>query len=302
MKKFVLALVLPALLMACGPDEGEVYAPRFTDSPPGVTQTLVFGVHPLHNPHRLFQVYQPLVDQINRSLKGARLRLEASRSYLEFEKKMAAGTFAFVLPNPYQTVVARRAGYRVFGKMADDENFRGVILVRKDSGIATPADLRGKAVAYPAPTALAATLLPQWFLHHAGLDVRKDIINRYVGSQEFSIMDVYLGESAAAATGPQPWLAFQKANPEFAAQLEVKWQTQPLVNNSVMVREGVPAEMLAQVQTALFGLDATEAGRAILARMELSRFVPADDSAYEPVADFIAAFEREIGPIEEPQR
>ena len=299
--KVLAVLALPAFLVACGPEEGEAYSPRFADTPPGGTEPLVFGIHPLHNPHRLFQVYQPLIDHLNRELKGARLRLEASRSYQDFERKLAAQSFAFVLPNPYQTVVARGAGYHVIGKMADDENFRGIILVRRDSAIATPADLRGKVIAYPAPTALAATMMPQWFLHHAGLDVRRDLDNRYVGSQESSIMNVYLGESVAAATWPPPWRAFQKANPEVAAQLEVKWQTESLVNNSLMVRDGVPAPVLEQVRAALLTLDKSEAGRAILARMELSRFEAADDDTYDPVARFIETFEREVRPVKETQ-
>ncbi|MEZ4694041.1 MAG: PhnD/SsuA/transferrin family substrate-binding protein [Aliarcobacter sp.] len=50
---------------------------------------------------------------------------------------------------------------KVFAKMGDDENFRGIFLVRKDSGIKNFEDLKGKKISYPAPTALAATILPQ---------------------------------------------------------------------------------------------------------------------------------------------
>ncbi len=40
--------------------------------------------------------------------------------------------------------------------MSDDNNFRGIILVRKDSGIKKLTDLKGKAESFPTPTALAA--------------------------------------------------------------------------------------------------------------------------------------------------
>lgn len=298
-KRLVGLLALPLLLAGCGPDESQPYQPRFVDGPGESARTMVFGVHPLHNPQRLFQVYQPLVDYLNHNLSGVRLRLEASRNYDDFERKLAQRTFHFALPNPYQTVMSRPYGYHVFAKMADDENFRGIILVRKDSAIATPADLRGKAVSYPAPTALAATLLTQWFLHHSGIDVQRDLVNRYVGSQESSIMNVYLGESAAGATWPPPWRAFQKTHPDVAAQLEVKWQTDSLVNNSLMARDDLDPSLVRQVSTAILGLNLTEDGRAILARMELSRFEPADDDTYRPVADFIAEFERTVHPVVE---
>jgi len=66
--------------------------------------------------------------------------------------------------------------------------------------------------------------MPQRYLFNNGIDINKDIENRYVGSQESSIMNALLGESAAGATWPPPWRLFQKDHPEEAAKLEVIWK------------------------------------------------------------------------------
>jgi ABC-type phosphate/phosphonate transport system substrate-binding protein len=192
-------MMLFALASGCGRESQSGYTPQFADQPAAGLKEYLFAVHPLHNPERLFAVYGPIVEHLNVNFPGIRFRLEASRNYAEFEKKLYARRFHFALPNPYQTVKALDHGYRVFGKMGDDENFRGIILVRRDGGINSVADLKGKSVSYPAPTALAATMMPQYFLHTHGLDVNRDIKNIYVGSQESSIMNVYLGNVAAAA-------------------------------------------------------------------------------------------------------
>ena len=42
--------------------------------------------------------------------------------------------------------------------------------------------------------------MPQWYLHERGIDVGRDLINRYVGSQESAIMNAYLGQAAAGCT------------------------------------------------------------------------------------------------------
>ena len=97
--------------------------------------TYIFGIHPLLNSKKLFEVYQPMVDKINKSLNGVSIKLESSINYAAFNKKMIAGHFDFALPNPYQTIESLKYGYDVFGKMGDDQNFRGIILVRKDSKI-----------------------------------------------------------------------------------------------------------------------------------------------------------------------
>jgi len=293
-----LGLGLVLFVAGCGRDDEMDYSPQFTDAAQGGAEVCLFGVHPLHNPHHLFKVYQPLVDYLNRHGDGTRFRLEASRNYDAFEQKLFDRHFAFALPNPYQTVMSLRHGYRVFGKMANDEDFRGIILVRRDSAIASVADLRGKAISYPAETAVAATLMPQWFLHSHGLETSTDVDSRYVGSQESAIMNVYLGITAAGATWPPPWRAFVRDHPEVAAALEVRWQTGSLPNNGLVVRDDVPEALARRVAGLLFGLQDTEEGRAILAAMELGRFEPADDTTYQPVSAFLARFSHEVRPLE----
>ncbi len=275
-----------------------VYEPSFSAQGKSNVTKYVIGIHPLHNPKRLFEVYGPIVDFLNANIPEADFSLEASRNYEEFDKKLYSGHFDFAMPNPYQTVNSLKHGYRVFGKMADDDDFRGIILVRRDSGINTVADLKGKAVSYPAPTALAATMMPQYYLQTHGIDINHDIENRYVGSQESSIINVLRGHVAAGATWPVPWKTFCKENPQLAAQLEVKWRTEPLQNNGWVVRKDLPKELADKFATLLFNLDQHEQGRVMLARIPVTRFEPANDDSYGPVLAFIATFIKTVRPLE----
>ena len=287
------------LLSSCSQENNTAYAPTFGVAPPAAKGTgYLFGVHPLHNPGRLLEVYGPLMDYLNAHLDGVSFSLEASRNYADYEKKLFAGRFQFALPNPYQTVMALKHGYRVFGKMGDDQNFRGIILVRRDSSIKEVADLKGKAVSFPAPTALAGTMMPQYYLYAHGIDVNREIQILYVGSQESSIMNAYLGKSAAAATWPPPWMVFSREHPEIARELKIQWQTESLVNNGLVVRQDVPESLTARVAKLLFALHATAEGRAILARMSLSRFEAADEQTYMPVRQFLHKFSVDVRPVE----
>ncbi|QSA96572.1 phosphate/phosphite/phosphonate ABC transporter substrate-binding protein [Methylococcus sp. EFPC2] len=280
--------------------QDQEYLPHYTKAPPGGEREYVFGVHPLHNPERLYEMFGPIMDYLAERIPGSHFRLEASRNYAAFEEKLYGREFDFALPNPYQTVLALSHGYRVFGKMADDENFRGIILLRKDSPVKAVADLKGKAVSFPAPTALAATLLPQFFLHTHGLDVSRDIELRYVGSQESSIMNVYLGNVAAGATWPPPWRAYIREHPEVGAAVRVMWETESLPNNSLMARDDIPQDLVATVKGLLVEMHGTEQGRLNLERMALSRFESADGDTYVPVREFLDRFERAVRPLGRP--
>jgi len=296
--KWFLMAALVTLAGACKAPEATEYLPKFSDLP-AASQEIVyrFGVHPLHNPQRLSEVFSPLMDYLSEHIPGVQFQLEASRNYPSYDAKLSRREHHFSLPNPYQTLQAIKAGYRVFGKMGDDENFRGIILVRRDSGIEQPTDLKGKAVSYPAPTALAATMMPQYYLQTHGVDVMGDLDNRYVGSQESSVMNVFLGQTAAASTWPPPWRALKAERPELAEQLHVIWRTEPLINNGLVVLPEVPEATVEQVRQLLVNLHTSERGREILSAMELSRFEAADNETYAVVESFLTKFARHVRPL-----
>lgn len=292
-------LALAALLIAgCGKQQTETYQPTFSTRGVGAPREYIVGIVPLHNPKRLVEVYGPIVDRLNTAIPQAHFRLEASRNYEEFDKKLYGRHFDFAMPNPYQAVRAINAGYFVFGKMGNDEMFRGIILVRKDSGIRRVSDLKGKKVSYPAPTALAATMMPQYYLHTHGIDVNRDIENLYVGSQESSIINVLRGHVAAGATWPVAWKIFRQENPKLAAQLEVKWQTESLPNNAWVVRDDVPPTLAEKVSKVLVGLNGTPEGRAMLKKMGITRFEYASAETYDPVRQYLKVFSATVRHID----
>lgn len=288
-----IALLLLALLYGCPSQAAEPSRPVYADKP-ALSRNgteYIFAIHPLHNPRRLFEVYQPLVELINDRSSGFALKLEASRDYDAFEKKLYSRKFHLALPNPHQTIEAERHGYRIVAKMGDDERFRGIIIVRRDSGIKNISDLDSQALSFPASTAVAATMMPRFFLHQHGLDLRRADV-RYVGSQESAIMNVFLGKTIAAGTWPPPWELFVQRRPEVASALTVKWQTSPLVNNGIVVRDDVPEPHSQAVIQVLLDLHLHERGRAILRKMDLSRFEAADSDTYDPVRKFLARYRR----------
>ena len=128
-KSAIVCLFILFSLTACNNSGSEVYSPTFSKTVPTQQNLYIFGVHPLHNPERLHTVFSPLMDYLSSNIKNATFRLEASRNYASYDKKLYSGKFHFSLPNPFQTINSLQYGYRVFGKMGDDQNFRGIIIV-----------------------------------------------------------------------------------------------------------------------------------------------------------------------------
>lgn len=292
------AFFIVLLLAGCNrqPEEKPL---TYSKTPPAATLPVYrFAVHPLHNPAKLAEAYQPLIEYLNIHIPEAHFELEASRDYQTYEEKLRTAGPEFLLPNPWQTIEAMKSGYQVIAMAGDAKDFKGIFIARKDSKIKKPADLKGKTVSYPSHTALAACIMPQFFLHQHGINVNRDISNNYVGSQESSIMHAYLGQSAVAATWPVPWRLFQQDHPKEAAQLHVLWETPCLLNNSVMVGAHVPSATSQKVRRLLLELSQSVEGKKILNNMATAQFHTADNTSYQKIRDYVAAFEKQVRPVE----
>jgi phosphonate transport system substrate-binding protein len=288
-----LALLLAAtlLLSACG-KEAPVAEIRY-DTKPATSDGkphAIFLVHPLYNPQRLHQKFQPVMAYLGRHIPGTVFDLETANDYADFERKLKEHRADFALPNPYHATLAQDWDYHVIAKMGDDSVFKGIFVVRKDSPIKLPADLKGKVVAYPAPTALAAAMMPQLYLQKHGVDVQTEISNIYVGTHNSSIMNAYLKQSAVSATWPVAWKAFQQSNPAEAAELRVIWETPILIQNAIIARNDVPVELDAKVTQLLTTLQDSDEGRQLLAGIDTSSFVPAKNQDFDVVRRFIKEY------------
>lgn len=295
-----LFLLILLFLCGCTENSANTYHPQFSQTEPVLKKKIiVFGVHPLHNPERLFSKFNPLMEYLEKRIPDVKFELEASKDYSSFEKKLLANKFDIALPNPYQTIKAIKNGYQVFAKMNDDDNFRGIILVKKNGPIKKLEDLKNKTISFPAKTALAGSMMPQYYLFQHGFNLKKDITIKYVGSQESSVLSVYHNESSAAATWPGAWNLFKVDRPEVADKLTEIARTDSLPSNSLVFNAQVNNDLREKIKYILLSLNEDPEGLATLKNLQLSKFVSADNSSYKAVEDFIKKFESSVERIED---
>ena len=111
-------------------------------------------------------------------------------------------------------------------------------------------------------------------------------------------MNVLLGKTSAAGTWPPPWEALLRRRPELAQRLMVKWETEPLINNGLVVRSDMPDAHVRVLEAVVFWLHDHERGRAILEAMEIGRFETADTRTFEPVRLFMREYETAFGRLQ----
>lgn len=302
LKKFIGFCFVMALLLSLSgcKQPAKTKGPEYADFPDNQNAVLYsFAVYPIEDSPDLLETYQPLLDYLNTSVKGTQIVLEPSDNYKLFEQKYQKRKPDFLLANPWQTLQAIKSGYHVIAMAENSIDLKGFFVVRRDSEIQEPADLKGKKVSYPAPTAFDNCILQQYYLYTHGIDVNKDITNWYVGSQESTLLNVFYKKTAAGTCWSASWKDFDKEYPEKSIQLKVLWETELITSNSVMVRNDVPAKITNQVQNFLVELDKSPKGKKLLDNLEETfRFVAATNHDYDGVKKFINQFEKEVRKID----
>ena len=271
----------------------------YADAPVAVADGThyIFLIHPLYNPQLLAQKFEPLLRYLDTHLPGVKFDLQTANDYDDFQSKLTEHQADFALPNPYHALLARDWNYHVIARMSDDDAFRGIFIARKDSPIHRPADLKGKVVAYPAPTALAATMMPQLYLQQHGINVLSDITNLYVGTHNSAIMNAYLGQSSICATWPPAWEAFQQTHPQEAAQMHVLWQTNSLIQNAIIMRNDLPQDLGRRVIQLLTSLQDSASGRQILNGINTHAFIASQDKDFDVVRHFLQEYNTQVKKI-----
>lgn len=280
-------------------NSNENYEPKYTAANSKSEKIiLTIGIHPLYNPEKLNKLFAPIFDAQKMGLPGFEFEIVGSRDYATYDQRILNKEFDIILPNPYQTISAIKNGYNVFAKMGDDSNFKGILIVRKSSDLKNLKNLKNKTIAFPAPTALAAAMMPQYYLLKNQINVKNDVHVKYVGSQDSAIMAVYNGYADVGSTWPLAWNYFKENHPIEAKELRILYETPFLINNSLAARNNINKDTLSKIKKYLIKLHESAEGKALLNNIKLSKFEDSQNKQYLLVKDFVNSFNREIGSVD----
>ncbi len=189
--------------------------------------------------------------------------------------------------------VQRRTGGRStpLAMRDTDCDFRAKILVRRDAGIHSLADLAGKTVAVGSRDSTQARILPLHFLKQEGVDLSRVKLVAFdtdlgkhgdTGTSELDVLAaLHKGEAQAGAVGDLVWVNEQAAGRVDHAKIEVLWTTPGFDHCMFDALDTLAPEKAQAFQKALFAMRWDEPRhRQILELEGLRRWVPPRDEGY----------------------
>ena len=231
-----------------------------------------FGVVPQFEQRKLYSTWKPIVDDLEKRT-GLRFNLVTTLRIQDFEKAFSQGEFDFVYVNPYHVVQLHDTQAYV-PLAADQIPLRGILVVRRDGPIKTPAKLDGKTVAFPSANALGSSLMVRSDLdqiHHVKVEPL------YVKTHSSVYLHV-AKDLAAAGGGVEKTL--QEQDDALRSQLQVIYTTRPCPSHPIAAHPRVPPAVREEVRKALFAMGESREGKDLLRKVPIRQLVPVSYGDY----------------------
>lgn len=234
-----------------------------------------FGIVPQQAASKLARLWSPILKRISER-SGYKLTFKTAKNIPAFEKQLAQGKYDFSYMNPYHyTVFSREPGYQAFARQAN-KRIKGIVIVRKDSPVKSLKDLSGSTIAFPAPAAFAASVLPRAKLSNDGIPFS----SKYVSSHDSVYRSVAKGLFPAGG-GIQR--TFGNVAPEIREQLKILWTTDGFTPHAFAVHPNVPEQAAQKIAEAFIGLSADAEGKALLKSINFKAIQRAESSDWDDV-------------------
>jgi len=231
-----------------------------------------FAIGPQQSASELAKRWVPVMQYLSEKT-GYSFQFTTAKDIPTFQKQMIAGEFDFAYINPYHYLAFHeKAGYEALAHERDG-NLTGIVVVRKDSPIHNMSDLNNQTLAFAAPTALAATMLPL-----ASFDEQKvNVTPKYVTSMDSVYLSVAKGFLPA---GGGEMRSFKMLAPDVQNQLRILWTSEVLPPFPFTAHSRVPKEVVAKLQKVMQEMDKNPQGVELLKAINFKGIDSANDSSY----------------------
>ena len=234
-----------------------------------------FGIVPQQSARDLVRLWAPLLRYLSHK-SDIHLKFETAPNIPEFEKRLARGEYDFAYMNPYHyTTFHEYPGYLAFAHQ-ENKLLTGLIVTRVDSQLNLLEDLDGKDIAFPAPAAFAATVIPKSRLDKEGIKYTPI----YVHSHDSVYRNVAQGILVAGGGIERTLMALE---PEIRKQLRVLWRSEGYTPHAFAAHPRVSKSIVTQLQQALVDLKNSDVGLEVLAPIRFEGVKTAENKDWDNI-------------------
>ena len=245
---------------------------------------LIMGVFPRRNAKTTIVSFRPLAQYLSKKM-GRKVKVVTAKDFPVFWQNVKAQKYDIVHFNQLHYIESHeKFGYQV---ILSNEEFgldviRGAIVVRKDSGINSLADLKGRKIVFGGgKKAMIAYVVNTHTLQQAGLN-EQDYQWSFARTPPNATISVYRKQADAAGIGDVGLkIPALKSMGIDVSALKLIGVSKPLPHLPWAVKGTIPAETRDQIQKYLLELNNSAEGKQILKQAKLTGLKKVVDKDYD---------------------
>ncbi len=250
--------------------------------------TLLIGLIPEQNIFKQIQRYEPLADYLSGKI-GIKIELRLLTRYGNIIDNFAsAGLDGAFFGSFTYTLAHAKLGVEVLARplsIDGTSTYYGLIFVRKDSGIKTPKDMKGKIFAFVDKATTAGYLLPLAYFREYGIkDYKAYLKERYfTGTHEHAIYDVLNKKADIGAAKNTVFQRLVDTDSRIADELVILRRSPDVPENGLAVRKDLDDSIKNKLKIAILNMHNDPDGRNVLQNFGAKKFIKTIDDDYANV-------------------
>ncbi|RZJ31653.1 MAG: phosphate/phosphite/phosphonate ABC transporter substrate-binding protein [Brevundimonas sp.] len=245
-------------------------------------------------------LWQPLLDDMAKAI-GTPVKPHFASTYADLVEDMKRGEVQAGWFSAQPAIDAiRDADAELIARTVSPEgleSYRATLIVKAGSGITLDSVMAcGRRYSFGLGDAqsTSGTLAPlTWLFNPRGIDPERCFSTVRSNNHERNAFEVASGVLDVATSNTVSAAALRAQNPTLAEQIEVIWQSLPIPEGGIVVRETLDPAVKEKIRSFFLtygqgtGVEA-ERQRRVLAALRYSRFNAADDDYLDPVREMMA--------------
>ncbi|MBI5556548.1 MAG: phosphate/phosphite/phosphonate ABC transporter substrate-binding protein [Deltaproteobacteria bacterium] len=242
-----------------------------------------FGVYPYESPRSAYTLYAPVAKRIEEKT-GHKVELVSAPDHESFMEKAVQGDYDLALVCVNCLFTVQPAGYQVIAR--GEPSFYGATIVRSDSDINAPGQLRGKKIAAIGKHSYAGYLYLRDELSGLGISPDKEVQFNFLNKVDSIILSVINKQYDAGVIRLDTL-----AKPNFAAvrnKVRIISNSPETPQFPFVVKNNMAQNTRQQIREVLTSLTPGNAeDQDVLQSLQIERIVPATDSDYVTIRQVI---------------
>ena len=250
-------------------------------------KVIKMGFVPLKNSEKLVEDLKPISDYLSERL-GVKVEAFTASNYIGVVEGLGSGSVDFGIIPPFSSLLAQKQSsakpiLTSKGKTGKP-GYTAELYVRKDSGIKSLQDVKGKKVAFVDPSSSSGYIYPGAMLVEAGLNLDKDISYQFSGGHDKSLQLLLNKDVDVIATFDGVEDRYAKDFPQAKNEIQKLATSEMIPGVMVTASSKMDKELQEKLEKALRDIEKDPKMKELFTKMfSITGFSDVDQDAYKKV-------------------